>query len=368
MSRVLDTFLDLVRITSPTRREAAVAAYVAAALEEAGCDVRFDDSREGTGSDTGNLLATLPGTAPGPVIALSAHMDCVQPCEGVEPVITDGVVRSAGETVLGGDDKAGIAAIIETVRRLHEGETAHPELRIILTVGEEEGLLGAKALTADDAAADLCLVLDGDGPVGGIVIGAPTHYTFEAVFTGRAAHAGLEPEQGVSAIRMASAAIDRMHLGRIDGQTTANIGTIAGGTATNVVAPQCTVTGECRSLDPARAEEVRAGLDVALHEGARVHGGMVDVTWELAYGGFSVDESAPAVGLLERACREAGIEPRCFRTGGGSDANVIAGLGVETLVLSCGMTKVHSVEEELAVAELDRMVELLLALARTAAD
>jgi len=367
MSRVLDTFLDLVRISSPTGHERGVARYAAEALAAAGCTVRYDDSQGQTGSDTGNLIGEFPGTASGPVIALSAHMDCVQPCEGVEPVVEDGIVRSAGPTVLGGDDKAGVAAIIEAVRRLADSDIPHPALRILLTVAEEDGLVGAKALSADDAAADVCLVLDADGSVGGIVTAAPTHYTFRALFTGRAAHAGVEPEKGVSAIRMASAAIDRMPLGRLDESTTANIGTISGGSATNVVAPTCTVTGECRSRDRARVEEVRLALDAALAEGARLFGGQVEVAWDLAYEGFSVSALAESVQLVAAACRELGIEPRLFATGGGSDGNIISALGVETLVLSCGMTKVHTTDEEFAVAELENLASLLVAIARRAA-
>lgn len=367
MSRVLDTFLDLVRISSPTGHEREVALYAAEALAAVGCEMRYDNSQAQTGSDTGNLIGELPGTAPGPVIALSAHMDCIQPCEGVEPVVDGGIVRSAGPTVLGGDDKAGVAAIIETVRRLVESNSPHPCIRVLLTVAEEDGLVGAKALSATDAAADICLVLDADGSVGGIVTAAPTHYTFRALFTGRAAHAGVEPEKGISAIRMASAAIDRMPLGRLDESTTANIGTISGGSATNVVAPTCTVTGECRSHDRARAEEVRLALDAALVEGARLFDGQVEVTWELAYEGFSVSASAPSVQLVEATCRELGIVPRLFATGGGSDGNIISALGVETLVLSCGMTRVHTTDEEFAVAELERLVALLVAIARRAA-
>lgn len=371
MSRALDTFLDLVRISSPTGRERGVAEYVAAALRDAGCSVRFDDTREFTGSDVGNLIARLPATGAGPdrpVIAFSAHMDCVQPCENVEPVMSDGVVRSAGETILGGDDKVGIAAIIEAVRRLADSDAPHAELRVLLTVAEETGLLGAKALSAEDAGADVCLVLDADGPVGGIVTTAPTHYTCVAMFRGRAAHAGVEPEKGVSAIAMAASAICRMKLGRLDEHTTANIGVVSGGTATNVVAPTCMLNGECRSLDAGRVEEVRAEMEAAMKAAAREAGGEVEVAWNLEYRGFVVPDDSEALGLVRAACEDIGVPARLFATGGGSDGNVLSALGVPTLVLSSGMSKVHSVSEELEVAQLERLADLLVAVATRAAE
>jgi tripeptide aminopeptidase len=368
VSRVLATFLDLVRIDSPTGRERAVAEYAAAALAEAGCEVRFDETQGVTGADTGNLLARRAGTAPGPVIALSAHMDCVQPCEGVEPVVEDGVVRPAGATVLGGDDKVGVAAIIEAVRRLDESGGPHPEIRVVLTVSEENGLRGAKALAHDDCVADLCLVLDADGPVGGIVTAAPTHHTFKAVFSGRAAHAGVEPEKGVSAIRMAASAIDGMTLGRLDPATTANIGTVVGGSATNVVAPRCDMTGECRSLDRARAEDVRDSMDRAMRQAAVAHGGSVEIDWTCEYEGFALDRDAPALGLVRAALTDIGVTPREFTTGGGSDGNVFAAQGAPAIVLSSGMSHVHSTAERVEVAELERLADLLVAVARRAAE
>ncbi|GAB4283701.1 MAG: tripeptidase T [Coriobacteriia bacterium] len=356
---VVQTFLELVRIDSPTGSELGVARYAADRLAALGFDVRVDDTAEETGSNTGNVVATLPGTADGRSIAFSAHMDCVSPCEGVEPVIEEGSVRSAGDTVLGADDKAGIAAIIEGIAAVIEAGVPRPDVRVVLTVAEEAGLRGAKALAPDDCRADLCLVLDADGPVGGIVTAAPTHYTFIARFTGAAAHAGVEPEKGVSAIEMASAAICRMELGRLDAETTANIGTIRGGTATNVVAPTCVVTGECRSLDPERVEIVRASLDAALRGAADEAGGAVEVTWTLEYRGFRFADDADELAIVRSACRSIGVEPRTFATGGGSDGSIFAGHGVRTLVLSSGMTSVHSTDEQIPVEDIERLASLV---------
>lgn len=362
-SRLLETFLDLVRIDSPSGEEGECARYCERALREAGCDVTYDDSAAVTGSDTGNLIATLPGDAPG-VLILSAHLDCVEPCRGVEPVVRDGAVFSSGDTVLGSDDKAGLAAALECVRRLSDGDSRRPTVRCVFTVQEEVGLRGAKTLAEYDMRGDICLVLDADGEPGGIVIAAPTHHTFTARFEGRAAHAGVEPEAGISAIAMAATAISRIAIGRIDEATTANIGTIHGGSATNVMAASVTVTGECRSTVPGRAEQVRAEMDAALREAACQAGGRVEIEWTREYEGFSLPADSPAVVMVADACRDAGLKPRTFATGGGSDANVIAASGTPTVALSCGMSGVHGTGENIAVASLESLADLCVAVAR----
>jgi len=358
-ARLLETFLELARIDSPPGFEAAAASYCADALRAAGCDVWFDGSATTTGSDTGNLIAMLPGSVPG-TLALSAHLDVVEPCRGIEPIVVDGVITSAGPTVLGADDRSGLAAIIESVRRLSEGDAPHPSIRVIFTVLEESGLIGAKALQVEDTACDLCLVLDAEGAPGGIVVAAPTHYTFTARFHGRACHAGVCPEQGVSAISMAADAITRMELGRLDPDTTANIGSIRGGSATNVVSGRCDLTGECRSLDRARVEAVRDAMTSAMQSAADAAGGEVEIAWELAYQGFLHAADSAEVQQVSDACNRAGLEPRLYRTGGGSDANVLASLGVPVLALACGMSGVHGVQEQLAIADLEALPRIIV--------
>lgn len=360
--RLLDTFLDLVRIDSPSREEAACAAYCERELRAAGCEVRYDDASVTTGSDTGNLIADLPGTAPG-LLVLSAHLDTVEPGRGVDPVVHEGTIVAAGETILGADDKSGLAAAIECVRRLSAGAEPYPAIRCVFTVQEEVGLRGAKALAAEDVRADLCLVLDADGEVGGIVIGAPTHYTFTARFIGRAAHAGVSPEKGLSAIVMASTAITRLPVGRLDDRTTANVGTVAGGTATNVIAAEVLVTGECRSLDRDRVESLKADMDATMRAAAEECGGTVEIDWQLEYEGFELPENGDLVATVVRSCDALGLTSRTFRTGGGSDANVIAALGVPTLALSCGMKGVHSTSEQIEVEDLNRLAALCTAVA-----
>ncbi|MDO8963324.1 MAG: M20/M25/M40 family metallo-hydrolase [Coriobacteriia bacterium] len=359
--RLLETFFEAVRIDSPSGQEAAFGAWCAGRLEALGCSVRFDGSAEVTDSDCGNLIAELPGTAEGRTIVLCAHLDTVEPGRGIVPVMDGGVIRSAGQTILGADDKSGIAAILEALARVRESGRPHARVRVLFTTGEELGLQGAKALDPADCCGDLCLVLDADGSAGGIVTAAPTHYTFKATFQGRAAHAGVEPEKGVSAIAMAAEAIAAMPLGRLDPQTTANVGSIRGGRATNVVTAECVITGECRSIDAARAEEVRAGMDSAMREAASACGGSVNVRWTKEYDGFRFDEADPALRLVESAFEDVGIATRHFPTGGGSDGNVLTAKGLTTLVLSCGMTHVHGVDERIAVEDLEAIAAVIVA-------
>ena len=361
---VLETFFDLVRIDSPSRSEAQVAAYCKRRLEELGFSTRVDDTREATGSDTGNLIAHLPGTVPGH-IALSAHMDCVSPCCGVEPVIENDVVRSAGDTVLGADDKAGVAAIIEGLAAVVASGAPRPDITVVLTVCEELSLLGAGALDSDlfDGTVP-CFVFDADGAPGSIVLGAPFHYTLRATFAGRAAHAGVEPEAGVSAIQMAAAAISAMRLGRLDECTTANIGMIRGGREVNIVADACSLDGECRSLFEDRVNAQRDHMTEALTAAAERFGGSVDIDWRVDYPGVLFDEQDPIVEKLFSAARAAGLEPKTTVSGGGADANLLGTKGAKAVTLGIGMTAFHSIDERIAVADIvgtKRFIEKIVA-------
>jgi len=364
--RVLATFLDAVRIDSPAGEEAAFGAWCADRLRKVGCSVRFDETGPESGSDSGNLIAELPGSAAGRVVVLSAHLDTVSPGRGIRPVVEEGIVRSSGDTVLGADDKAGIAGIIEALQRIAESGEAVAPVRVLLTTGEELGLQGAKAMSPADCTGDIALVLDAHGPVGGIVNAAPSQYTFTAEFAGTPAHAGVEPEKGRSALVMAAKAVCAMRLGRLDDETTANVGEISGGNATNVITASCVMRGECRSLDAGKAEAVRSEMDAAMHAAAAEVGGTVAVTWHLEYAGFRFGSEDPRLALVTGACADIGVTPNVFGTGGGSDANILTAKGLPSIVLSCGMTDVHSCGESIAVADLEALPELIVAVLRRA--
>ena len=360
--RLLSTFLDLVRIDSPSRDEAAVAAYCKEALEQAGCSVRIDETMAFTGSNTGNLIATLPGTRPGKLY-FSAHMDTVNPGQGIRPCIIDGIIRAGGDTVLGGDDKVGIAAIIELVRCLAKEERPHPEIGVLFSVCEEISLLGAQAMDSGDFGGEPCLVLDGEGKPGTIIIGSPFNYKFKATFTGKAAHAGIAPEKGVSAISIAAKAILGMELGRLDDKTTANVGTIQGGNANNIVADSCVVTGEFRAMDEPRVAQVRAQLSSAMDDAAALMGGAVSVEWVREYPGFTVEETDPLVQRLLLQARALGLEAQAVMSGGGSDANIYTDKGLMALVFGTGMADVHGLSESLAIRDLEDLAHLCISIA-----
>ena len=360
-SRLLDTFLEAVRIGSPSGEEAAFARWCVDRLTALGCVVRVDDTAKVTGSDSGNVIADFVATAAGATVVLSAHLDTVEPGRGIEPVVEDGTVRSAGDTVLGSDDKAGIAAILETLAVLRETGRPHARVRVLLTTSEEIGLQGAHALDVADCGGDVCLVLDAAGEVGGVVTGAPTHFTFTATFRGVAAHAGVQPEKGRSAVLMAARAIAAMPLGRLDELTTSNVGGISGGGATNVVPAECVLRGECRSLDATRVVEVREAMDAAMQRAADEAGGSVEVEWKREYDGYRYEDGDPVLEIVVAGVRAAGFEPYLFFTGGGSDANVLTSKGLPAVALSCGMTDVHSTDETIAVSEMEGLVRVLLA-------
>ena len=367
--RLLRTFLELVAIDSPTFHEAAVAAYCDDRLSAMGLEVTFDDSAAVTGSDTGNLFASLPGAAAGRRVALSAHMDTVEPGCGVVPVVgEDRVVRSSGDTVLGADDKAGIAAILEAVNRLVESGAPHAGVQVLFSVAEERGLIGARAMDLSRVRADVVLVLDAAGEIGGLVVRAPTHWTFEAAFRGAASHAGVSPETGVSALAMAAEAIAAMELGRVDALSTANIGTVHGGVDTNVVAPEALVTGECRSLDPLRVEELKSAMETVMRDAAARHGGSVDVLWRLQYRGYSVAQDDEVYRLVAAACGDVGVEPVPYTTGGGADSNILAEAGVPVLALACAMRDVHSPSEHVRIDDLETLTALVEAVLARAVE
>ncbi|WP_165252659.1 M20/M25/M40 family metallo-hydrolase [Adlercreutzia sp. ZJ304] len=372
VDRLHSTFLELVGVESPSYHEAKMAALCASKLRDCGFQVEIDGSAEQTGSDTGNLIAHLPGTARGHV-AFCAHMDTVLPCAGIEVVRESDekgdIYRSAGETILSADDKAGVAAILEGVRSSIEAADPRPDITILLTTCEEQSLVGASALATDVFSNNVpCFVLDADGAPGTIIAEAPNHYTMRARISGKAAHAGVEPEAGVSAIRIAAEAIAQMPLGRLDDATTANVGVVKGGVAVNIVPDTCIVEGECRSIFPERAETLRNAMEAALMEAAARHGGSAEVDWTLDYPEIVFAETDPIIDMLKRAMHSCGLQPNMHRTGGGADANILGRCGACAITLGIGMTNFHSVDEYIYVQDLEDSARLVEALIKEAVE
>jgi len=352
-ARLVETFLTLVRIDSPTGNEAAIAVYLKDRLQQLGLTVYQDAA--------GNLIGWLPGkdTDEEPLL-LSAHMDTVSPGCGVRPHIEEGVIWSDGTTILGSDDKSGLAVVLEVLQVLQEHKLAHLPLEIVFTVAEESGLAGAKALDKSQLRSRVGIGLDAGGPVGTMVVSAPAQDKLWAIIHGRAAHAGAEPEKGINAIRVAAEAIVAMPLGRIDEETTANVGTIHGGTATNIVPDTVEIAAEARSRQPDKLAAQTETMLRILRETAARHGATVDLKVERSYEAFALDENTPIVRRARVAARLLGIEPIPEATGGGSDANIFFAAGIPVLNVSTGMADVHTTHEHIAVTDMVRCAQWVL--------
>jgi tripeptide aminopeptidase len=362
---VVEEFLALASLNSPSRREAPVAAYLVNRLREMGLTPEVDASAPRSGSDTGNIIVRMPGNAAGATVLLCAHMDTVGPTEGMVPILRDGVITSNGETVLGADDKAGIAIILAALSELCSDDAPHGPIEVVFTVQEEVGLFGATYLAAE-LQADFGYILDGDGPVGNIANQAPSKVDLDFVLEGRAAHAGICPEAGINAIVTAAKAIARLRNGRIDAHTTSNVGVISGGKARNIVPDRAEVAVEVRSTDPAKLErEVQSVLD-AFTEEAAASGARLVVRREDPFATFTVDETQPVVANAFRAARSIGIEPRLWTSGGGMDANVFNSRGLACVGLGIGGENAHSPQERIAVTQMETGVAFLKALLKEA--
>ena len=362
--RLLNTFLDYVRIDSESRDEKAMAQRLMADLKEIGCDVYVDDTMDKTGSNTGNVYATLPATAEGEPILLCAHMDTVVPGVGVEPVVEDGVVRSKGDTVLGADDKSGVAAIMEGLRALVEQKLPHPTVEVVFTVCEEIGLYGSKYMDYSRLTAKKAAVLDAGEP-GSIVTSGPGQYRLEAAVVGRKAHAGVAPEQGISAIQVLAEAVANMKLLRIDEETTANIGSIHAEYPTNIVAERAAMTAECRSRDAEKLEAQAKHMEDCLRAACDKHGATLELERTKAYDSYCHNEKDPFVQEMAEAMRRAGVNPLLRPGGGGSDVNNMCRNGITALMVGTGMAKVHTIEEQIAVADLESTARMVLELIKS---
>ena len=398
-----DIFAELCRIESPSGRERACAERIAGELRSLGIEVEEDDAGAAAGSDCGNLLARIAAPPPSPAgartgggavgekggvrfggegerdsILLCAHMDTVPLLAPVEPVLCDGFWENANEGILGADNKAAVAVLLTLARRLHRDCVgAHPpeaaggpiDIELLFTVGEERMLAGARAFDVACLRSRFGYVFDHASPIGEVVLSAPTHHRLQATFRGAAAHAGVRPEEGRSAILAAARAVADMRLGRIDAHTTANVGTIAGGSAINVVPERCSILAEVRAQRERRAEEVLAELLDCVHEAANLPECEcdVDVTVERTFTGYRTPPSAPAVRAAERALRACGYEPVRIASGGASDANALIAAGLPVVNLANGTERNHEPGERVAAAALEATLAIALALPAAAA-
>lgn len=359
--RLIDLFLRLCQFNSPSLGESEVVAWTKQHLQGLGFEVVEDDAGIRIGGNANNLIATLPATAPGlPRVFLSAHFDTVEATPGLIIEERDGVFYSASDTILGADDKGGMAPAIEAALALRESGVPHGDVVLLLSVAEEIGLKGADALAIEDLNLDYGFVLDTGPPVGTFVTRTAYHDKLDIEVIGKPAHAGKHPEEGINAIVVASEAISGMKMGRIGPETTANLGIISGGTGTNVVCPSVTIKAEARSTS---LEELEAQIDHMVQrfeEAASRHGAEVHIEHHRHYHAYDLDPASKVVQVAQEASRRLGFEPTLRTTLGGSDANVYNRKGVPSIVVATGMDKIHTHDEFISRKDLVDTARLTL--------
>ncbi len=363
MTSTLDFFTELAALSSPSGRERAVADRVAAWLRERGLAVDEDGAGAEIGADAGNLYCRVEATAAGKPLFLCAHLDTVPPEAPIEPVVgEDGFVRNGAGTILGADNKAAVASMLVAVERIVAESRPHAGIELVLTPMEEVGLRGAHAFDSSRLYARTGFVYDQAAPIGDVILGAPAAQLIAARFHGRAAHAGMWPEDGRSAIAAAARAIADLRLGRVDDETTANVGVIRGGTATNIVPEWCELSAEARSHDETKlADLVQEMLD-AFAFAANAAECEVETQVRRNYRAYRFKRGDPVVRLATAALASCGIEPTYSLSGGAADANVFNERGLACLNLANGMTDIHTPAERIAALDLERMVDVTLAL------
>ncbi len=346
--RLINTFIELIKVNSPSFGEHAIGELLSAKLRSAGFSVTAQDY-----GASFNLVGFKEGTnRDAPPLILSAHMDTIEPTEGITFSIENGMIKTTGPTILGADDKGAIAQILEALLVVQEQGIAHGGIEIIFTSVEEKGLLGARNLDFASIRGRHAIVLDSSGSVGKLIVAAPTHITYEMRISGKAAHAGIEPERGISAIRVASRIITEIPDGRIDPETTANIGIIKGGTATNVVPQEVVVNGELRGHSAKKIEQTKIEIfgtarQIAEHSDARI-----SITEHEEYKAYTIDRESPFLLYLGGVLQKCDLSPAYTVTGGGSDANIFNQRGIQAINISTGMQKVHSTEEFITIRDL----------------
>jgi len=366
--RLIRNFMDLVRIDSPSKQEAAVVKRVKADLKKLGLKPVEDNAGKKFGGSAGNVFATLNGTVPGaPVIFLNAHLDTVSPGRGIKPRRRGGYIESDGTTILGADNKAGVAIILEVLRFIRENDVPRGDIKAVFTVSEEIGLYGAKYMRRKAISADFGLTLDG-GEIDEIINRAPSQDNISARIRGRAAHAGVHPEDGINAIKVASHAVSSMKLGRIDPETTANIGIIKGGVATNIIPDLVKLKGEARSHSIKKLARQVDHMKRKFSSACKKFGARLEMKRTSAYRSFFVSGRDPLLKLAVKSARLAGIKPRVVATGGGSDANIFNAMGIPTIIIGTGADRVHTTKERVSVRQMVQSVRFVIEIIREASN
>ncbi len=353
---LVDYFISLIKIDSESKNEKAVALKIAEDLRLLGAEVTFDNANEKTGGNIGNLFGCFHGNIDKKPILFCAHMDTVVPGNGIKPQIKDDRITSDGTTILGSDDKSGIAEIIWAIKELKEANEDHAPIEVLFTISEEIGLLGAKYFDLSKIKSDFGYALDSH-EIGHAVTGAPSQNSMEFTIHGKESHAGAAPEFGVSAIQIAAEAISKMKLGKIDEETTCSIGTITGGTATNIIPKKVILKAEARSHNKEKLQKVTDDIkQILLDTAAKYKLGdfqaSVESKIEMEYSAFVIEDNDPCILLAKKATENIGLPFKSGIGGGGSDANIFNYKGMKMAVVGSGMEDVHTVNEFIKLIDL----------------
>jgi tripeptide aminopeptidase len=356
--RLIATFIDLVKIPSPSWREERVIRYIENAVSALG----YESVRSHCGASW-NLLVRVPGNPARKPMIFGAHTDTVTPCDKVRPIETATKITSDGTTVLGGDDKAAIAVFIEAMRVIRERGIDVVPLEFVFTCAEEIGIKGMKGMDYSLLRAKRAFIFDCSGPIGTMIVRAPSQVVIRAEVTGKAAHAGIEPEKGISAIDIIAEIITKLPKGRLDKESTSNVGIISGGLATNIVAEKASLDMEARSLDGKKLKNIEKKIIGIMKDTARRRGGKISVQSNLEYSSFSIRSDDPLIKTVKKACAAVRARAVLTSSGGGSDTNVLNEKGIRAINLSIGMSNVHSTREFILKKDLVKGCELVLAIA-----
>jgi len=366
--RLVESFMKLVKIDSISREERNLADFLIEKLEDLGLEVRVDQAGEKVKSNSGNMIARLNGNIKEVTpIMFSAHMDTVIPGKNINPLCDGEKIVSDGKTILGADDKAAIAALLEALHIIKEKNILHGDIEIVFTICEEIGLHGAKNLDISELNARMAFVLDCGGQVGEIISAAPSQNSLKIIIHGKSAHAGSNPEEGINAIQVAGFALSRMKLGRIDEETTTNIGIISGGKATNIIPDEVILEGEVRSRNEEKLEKYTKILKQIVEGTAQEFKTKAEVKINREYSCYNLSTDDRVVKIAIKAAKNMGLEPQLHPSGGGSDANVFNKKGFPAVDLAIGMEKVHTVDEYILVKNLKNTVEYVLSIINTVA-
>lgn len=366
--RLIDNFIEMLKIKSPSGQEKSIIEYISKKFRKLGFEATIDNAGKFTGSGTGNLVGFIPAKTKlkNPPVFFGAHVDTVRLNGDVLPYIRDGKIFNKNtKCILGGDDKVAVAALLEAIEIIKERNISTTDIYIIFTISEEIGILGAKYLDLSPIKAKYGFVFDGEGDVGTIYNEAPYHNSFDIIITGRASHAGIEPEKGINSIKIAADAISLLNPGRVDNETTFNIGLINGGTATNIIPEKTEIKAEARSLNLNKLEKVSAEICKTFKDSAKAQEAKIKIDTQREYDGFKINEDETPVVMAKEALKNMGIKAKIVATGGGSDINIFNARGKKAINLSSGLENAHSSKEYVKIKQLEKLVVLIIELCKS---